>query len=169
MKNLFKIAIASMIVSIATTTSSCHLFNKQSKSDTVIKDSLVIKESINWKDTVVFYPVDSIAIKALVKCPDGSLINMPVKEIKTSRASISIGIKNGLLISKCICDSGYIKARFAEKIKEVYKSHLNKNNTVTIVPEKYIPSWVKWLAWTGALFLLATLIYLIIKIYKIFY
>lgn len=169
MNKLIRIVVIAIVTVTVFSTGSCHLFRKQSTKETITKDSLVIKEYTNWKDTVVFYPVDSVAIKALVKCPDGTLLNIPVKEIKSNRAIISFGITNGVLTSKCICDSGYIKARFAEKIKEVFKSHLNKSTTVTIVPEKYIPSWVKWLAWTGALYLLATLIYLIIKIYKIFY
>lgn len=133
---------------------------------TTIKDSTVVKTEIKYKDTTVYTPVDSASIMAMVKCPPSGVINTPVFTQKSKQATVVAQILNNILVAKCKCDSLEILLQQKETIISSYRLQAMTRAEVKVVREKYVPLWVKILAWIGAILSLSGIGIISIKFLK---
>jgi hypothetical protein len=144
--------------------SSCKT-SKSVTTNTTTKDSVNVDVRTVIKDSIVYTKVDSAAIKALVKCPDGKLINMPAIVSKSKTAKASFEIKNGIAIAKCVCDSQAIVNRTTSVIKTKFQQRLNSISKAAVIEKKVTPPWVVKLVATLSI-LLAVSILVVIKLLK---
>lgn len=160
--------IAIGFATLAMMLSCCPCKNLATTSETKTSDSVSVKTTITEKEKSVFTPVDSAAIKAMVKCPPSGIINVPEIVKKSKNATVKAGIKNNLLYANCKCDSVEAKLKYQEKLTEIYKNHVTLSNEVKVVEIEKIPKWAQYLMWIGVAAILGWIIKLVIKIYKIF-
>ena len=138
---------------------SCKSKKQLQSVKTVTKDSISVKETIIEKEKLVYSPVDSASIKALVKCPDVKPIT-----VRNKNAVATFQIKNGVAKADCFCDSSAIIFKYNETLKEVFKQHLNTTENVKVIPMPYVPWLYKILSAIGAV----AILYFTIKTIKYF-
>ena len=121
------------------------------------------------RDTIVTILPDSASIKALLECDSaGNVLIKELQEVQGKNVSLQAQLKNTnkgtALVIDCKQDSlEKVIARQEEQIKE-----LNNNKQVETIEVKYIPSFVKWLAWVGAGAILLAVLWVVLKVYRRF-
>lgn len=137
---------------------------------TTVKDSVHRKETIFNREKTILTKADSVAIQALVKCPDG-FAEMPETTQTSEQATITTSVTKGVLKGKCKCSALEEKVKYQEKLIEEFRSQ-QKDKTTTpppvMIKVKEIPTWFKVsFAALGVLFLLAVLtIFILLFIIK---
>lgn len=133
---------------------------------TEVKEVVVEREV---RDTIVTIAPDSASIKALLECDSAG--NVLVKELQEAQgknvalqAKLKQTNKGTALVVDCKTDSlERVIALQNEKISE-----LNNNKQTETIEVKYIPSFVKWLAWVGAGAILLVVLWVVLKVYRKF-
>jgi hypothetical protein len=148
--------------------SCCPCKNLASTSETKTSDSVNVKTTITHKEKSFFTQADSAAIRAMVKCPESGIINLPEITKKSKNSTVKAGIKNNVLYASCNCTSVEVKLKYQEKLTEIYRRHINTSNAVKVIEIEKIPKWAIYLILAGVASILAWIIKLVIKIYKIF-
>lgn len=121
-------------------------------------------------DTIVTIAPDSASIKALLECDSaGNVLIRELEEVQGKNVSLALALKNAkgkpaTLAIDCKQDSlEKVIALKDETIKE-----LSNNKQVETIEVKYIPSFVKWLAWIGAAAILLAVLWVVLKVYRRF-
>jgi hypothetical protein len=134
---------------------------------TEIKE-VVVERTIT--DTIVTIEPDSASIKALLECDSaGNVLIKELEEVQGKNVSLALALKNlkgkpATLAIDCKQDSlEKVIALKDETIKE-----LSNNKQVETVEVKYIPDFVKWLAWVGAFFVVFYLVKIGLWVYRKF-
>lgn len=140
---------------------SCKTTKDVERIRYVSKDSIQVRDSIVEKEKLVYSPVDSAKIKALVKCPD-----FEKTTVKNKHARASFEIKNGVATVDCLCDSTAIKVKERERYKTVIKQHLKEYSEVSkrTIREPFIPNWARVFVCIGV----GTTLYGVFRIIKLF-
>lgn len=159
------IGIAAIIVAVVLgALASCS--TPQPIVQTEVKEVVVEREV---RDTIVTILPDSASIKALLECDSAG--NVLVKELEEAQgknvalqAKLKQTNKGTALVVDCKTDSlERVIALQNEKISE-----LNNNKQTETIEVKYIPSFVKWLAWIGAGAILLAVLWVVLKVYRRF-
>lgn len=153
--------ILTVLTAIAIATGCCPCKKLKNQSERIVKDSVWTKVETKWRDSIIQTPVDSVAIMAMVKCPDNGVINIPVVTKKNKQATVTAGVVNNKLIAHCKCDALEMKVKLQETSIEKYRLAIDKYKNIQVISKKYIPDWIKVLAGVGV----AALVLLAIKIY----
>ena len=121
------------------------------------------------RDTIVTIQPDSASIKALLECDSAG--NVLIKELQEEQgknvalqAQLKQTNKGTALVIDCKADSLQV---LVDKYREEL-SQVSDNKQVETIEVKYIPSFVKWLAWIGAASILLALLWVVLKVYKRF-
>lgn len=139
----------------------------QALTSTVVQDSVSTTIKKEYRDSIIRIPADTASIQALVKCPPNGLANMPEVKLKSKRAVISAKVVNGELDATCICPELEKEVKLLkETITQLRQRNTFTTRTLPPVEIKYIPAWVKFFAWTGAISLLLLGVLICFKIYK---
>lgn len=77
-------------------------------------------------------------------------------------------VVNDTLVSTCLCDTAAIRAQYRETITTRLRSEFSKV-VLPPVEVKFIPKWVKWLAWIGGFWIVIAIGWLILRVLKWFY
>jgi hypothetical protein len=133
---------------------------------TDVKEVVIEREV---RDTIVTIAHDSASIKALLECDSAG--NVLIKELQEAQgknvalqAQLKKTNKGTAFVIDCKQDSlERVIALQNEKISE-----LNNNKQTETIEVKYIPPFVKWLAWIGAFFVVALLVRVALWLYKKF-
>jgi hypothetical protein len=133
---------------------------------TEVKEVVVEREV---RDTIVTIAPDSASIKALLECDSAG--NVLIKELQEAQgknvalqAQLQNTNKGTAIVIDCKQDSiERVIALQNEKISE-----LNNNKQTETIEVKYIPSFVKWLAWVGAGAILLAVLWVVLKVYRRF-
>lgn len=115
------------------------------------KDSVSVSEKITYRDTFVMIPADTAGIMAMVKCPDGAKPTMQMITGHGRHSTISVDINNGLLRATSSRDSLTVKLQNTEKERDYYREKSSTLKETTVEKERYVPGFVKALAWIGGL------------------
>ena len=123
-------------------------------------------------DTIVTIAPDSASIRALLECDSaGNVLIKELEEVQGKNVSLALALKNSqkgkpaTLAIDCKQDSlEKVIALKDETIKE-----LTNNKQVETIEVKYIPDFVKWLAWIGAATVLYVLLRVALWVYKKFH
>jgi hypothetical protein len=125
---------------------------------TEVKEVVIEREV---RDTIVNIAPDSASIKALLECDSaGNVLIKELEEAQGKNVKLQAQLKNTnkgtAIVIDCKQDSlERVIALQNEKISE-----LNNNKQTETIEVKYIPSFVKWLAWVGA----AAILYVLIRV-----
>lgn len=133
----------------------------------------VVKEVVTErvvKDTIITIAPDSASIKALLECDSvGNVLIRELQEEQGKNVKLQAQLKNTkqgtTIVVECNQDSlERVIALQNEQIKE-----LNNNKQTETIEVKYIPSFVKWLAWIGGASIVIAILALALWIYKKFF
>ena len=133
---------------------------------TEVKEVVIEREV---RDTIVTIAPDSASIKALLECDSAG--NVLIKELQEEQgknvalqAELKQTNKGTAMVVDCKTDSlERVIALQNEKISE-----LSNNKQTETIEVKYIPSFVKWLAWIGAGAILLAALWVVLKVYRRF-
>jgi len=114
-------------------------------------------------DTTVSFPADSVRIVSSVN----SLSEIPTVK-KGERATLSISRLGEIITADCKAEALEAKIRLLNKEIEHFREVKTDRSETVIVPERFVPWTVKYLAWIGGIFLLFHGIKLILKFYNPF-
>lgn len=146
MKQLFYIGLLLILV----TSCRCPKVMTDTK---VITDTLTVEKKIIERDTIFFTDTARVAVKIPVFQLND--ISKPFKPIIKQHKNARVIIKRirDTIRFTAECDSIELAAKIKDQfIKEHHKKETLKTEIVQI---RYIPKWVKWLAWLGAICILA--------------
>lgn len=121
------------------------------------------------RDTIVTILPDSASIKALLECDSaGNVLIKELEEAQGKNVALQAQLKNTnkgtAIVIDCKQDSlERVIALQNEKISE-----LSNNKQTETIEVKYIPSFVKWLAWIGAGAILLAVLWVVLKVYRRF-
>ena len=145
------------VVSLLTTSCSYDFYCKRCPLEpTVIHtvetvDSVVIVETL--KDTVitVYLPADSLITIHKVICDSLGYAQMAQTVMKHKNMIVTLEIEKGILKHNVthLLDSLEVTILYKEKEVNTLKKKLEKLEQHTVTKEKYIPKFVKILAWIG--------------------
>ena len=133
---------------------------------TEVKEVVIEREV---RDTIVTIASDSASIKALLECDSaGNVLIKELHEAQGKNVALQAQLKNTkkgtAIVIDCKQDSlERVIALQNEKIQE-----LNNNKQTETIEVKYIPSFVKWLAWIGAGAILLAVLWVVLKVYRRF-
>jgi hypothetical protein len=133
---------------------------------TEVKEVVVEREV---RDTIVTIAPDSASIKALLECDSaGNVLIKELEEAQGKNVALQAQLKNTnkgtAIVIDCKQDSlERVIALQNEKISE-----LKNNKQTETIEVKYIPSFVKWLAWVGAGAILLVVLWVVLKVYRRF-
>jgi len=121
-----------------------------------VTDTIIVKDSVSVKDTIITILRDTVAIEDTIPCPDYE------KEIKGLRSHIKVLIKDHKLTATCICDSIELKLQ-----QYTYWHSIEHNHTElrTINPKK-ISWWRQTIEVGGYIFFGLILLAIAYGIYK---
>lgn len=91
----------------------------------------------------------------------------PVKKTY-KHATLIQKVVNDTLVSTCLCDTAAIRAQYRDIVTTRLRSEFSKV-TLPPVEVRYIPTWVKWLAYIGGFWIIIAIGWLIIRVCKWFY
>jgi hypothetical protein len=133
---------------------------------TEVKEVVVEREV---RDTIVTIAPDSASIKALLECDSaGNVLIKELQEAQGKNVALQAQLKNTdkgtAIVIDCKQDSlERVIALQNEKISE-----LSNNKQTETIEVKYIPSFVKVMAWIGGALTLLLLIWVVLKVYRRF-
>ena len=139
----------------------CKSQHSTSVEKTTVTDSTVVK--LTPVDTTVTFPADSVRIVTSVN----SLSEVPTIK-KSTRATLSISRLGEIITADCRAEALEAKIRLLNKEIEHFRKIETDRSETIVVPEKYVPWTIKYLAWIGGIFLLFVVGKLILKFYNPF-
>lgn len=159
-----RILVAAICVAMAAWMCSCK--SPQPIVQTEVKEVVVEREV---RDTIVTIEPDSASIKALLECDSaGNVLIKELQEAQGKNVKLQLSLEqasgNGVVTVECKQDSlERVIALQNEKISE-----LSNNKQTETIEVKYIPEFVKWLAWIGAFFVVFYLVKIGLWVYRKF-
>lgn len=160
-----RILIAILLSSVIVT--SC---SKKMQPQVVIKDSIIIKEKLIKKDSIIHLPGVKILIRDTIPCPDiiikkeDSIINK--SGVKTS---VKLNVEKGKISAECNTSDLELAISWLEGQVEYYKSNTKTVYVDVPGPKEIIPVTPKWV-WYVLIYAIALTIYVfrepIIKLVK---
>lgn len=144
MKKLFSASLLLFVCSVMLLV-GCSRKVTPPTSSKVTSDSIITDRYVIERDTTLKTPSALVGLKIpLTTIKEGF---KPVENSK-KQSKVSAKVENGNLVVDCKCDS----LEIAAKIRDTYESALRKTTTVeTITQEvRYVPWYIKLLAWIGA-------------------
>jgi hypothetical protein len=129
-----------------------------------IRDSIVIKDTT----IVIKIPGETVTNTVEIPCPDPGPAYVPKKvHAETSLAYADAWFQYPNIKLVLVQRDTTIEARLESAIKEAYywKTEYTKISYVP-APVKFIPKFIKFLAWVGGIFLLSIIGYVTLKILK---
>lgn len=136
----------------------------QSTLERTIHDTLRIEKTVTLRDTV--FKTDSAAVRTAlsVPCPDFKTDFKPVSKT-VKNAKLTTELVSDSLVINCKCDTLAIVAQIRDTKEKQYHSRSEKE-TKKAKPEKYIPGYVQFLAWSGGVFWVLLLLGIYYKHFK---
>ena len=140
------------------------------QASVIIKDSIITKDTVIYRDKIVLFAIKGDTVFAEKKVP----ITVDISPVwaQNEYATASAWVQDSKLklqliqkdqVIKIIIDSAYKESKYW---KEKYT---NEKQVITLPappPEKFVPKFIKFLAWVGGVFLLGVILYVAYKVFK---
>lgn len=114
----------------------------------VIKETITVIDTVIIRDTILQAPAASATLNADLK----DLKEGFKQQSKSNQATASASVAGGKLSVNCDCDSLSIYAKLHDRYSMVQS---DRQETITPPPviqyDKYVPWWVRFLAWFGGI------------------
>lgn len=164
MKNIIQAAVVALMLS------GCKTHKPIVQTE--VKEVVVEREV---RDTIVTIQPDSASIKALLECDSaGNVLIKELQEEQGKNVALEMALKNkqsdkgesagATLEIDCKADS-------LQMVIDVQNEHIHELNDIIskhVEEIKYIPDFVKWLAWIGAFFIVFYLVKFYLWVYRKF-
>jgi hypothetical protein len=171
---IIRIIVAALLVALLVTIlPSCK--TPQPIVQTEVKEVVVEREV---RDTIVTIAPDSASIKALLECDSaGNVLIRELEETQGKNIALELllhGYKNkpnepSKPITELLVDCKQDSMERVIALQNEKISSLTNNKQTETIEVKYIPSFVKWLAWVGAGAILYVILRFALWIYKKFH
>jgi len=139
------------IVTLALLISGCATRKAiQSANKTTIKDSIRVKTNYKYRDTTIYIVGDTNTIKV----PIIKIAEQPVYQ-KSRYTTLSLQRSGNNVVAECRLDSLALQLKLKDKEVEMQRWYIEKQENTIVIPKKYIPKMIKWLAFIGGGFLLS--------------
>lgn len=133
---------------------------------TEVKQVIVEREV---RDTIVTIAPDSASIKALLECDSaGNVLIKELQEAQGKNVALQAQLKNTNKGTSIMIDCKQDSLERVIQLQNEKISELNNNKQTETIEVKYIPSFVKWLAWVGAGAILLAVLWVVLKVYRKF-
>ena len=154
MRLLFLISILSFLMTSCVTQEKC---NRLFPPTVTVKDSIITKETIKWKDTTITIPGERVVIKDFVWCDSLRKAQLPKKSVKSGSLTATVEIKDGEIKVDCKAASLQKVIQLQEKTIETLKTH---SSTEVRIDKEYFIRWYDHVTrWGFLIFVAATLVY----------
>lgn len=124
-------------------------------------------------DTIVTIAPDSASIKAFLECDSaGNVLIKELEEVQGKNVSLALALKNSQKGNPTTTIAVNCKQDSLQILVDKYKKELiqaSKNLQEKTIEVKYIPSFVKWLAWIGAASILIAILAIALWVYRKFF
>ena len=137
----------------------CKSQHSSTVEKTTVTDSTVVK--FTPVDTTLTFPADSVRIVTKVN----ELSATPIIK-KGERATLSISRIGEIITADCRAEELEAKIRLLNKEVERFRQIEKDRKETIIVPEKFVPWYIKMLAWIGGISSLYAIIRIVYIIYK---
>ena len=163
--NILRVIVAAICVAIMLAMFGCKA------PQPIMQEKIVEVERVVTKtDTIVTILPDSASIKALLECDSaGNVLIKELQEAQGKNVSLALALKN--LKGKPATLSVDCKQDSLEKVialKDETIKEMSNNKQVETIEVKYIPAFVKVMAWIGGALSLLLLLWVVLKVYKRF-
>lgn len=163
--NILRVIVAAICVAIMLAMFGCKT------PQPIMQEKIVEVERVVTKtDTIVTILPDSASIKALLECDSaGNVLVKELQEAQGKNVSLALALKN--LKGKPATLSVDCKQDSLEKVialKDETIKEMSNNKQVETIEVKYIPAFVKVMAWIGGALSLLLLLWVVLKVYKRF-
>jgi hypothetical protein len=157
-----------LLAFVLTLVSSCTTYDKRLNkwcarcpTTTITKDSVIVKNTVTVKDSIIQTPADSAWLFAYLQCDSLGRVSIPKEQFKDGqKTEIQYILKNNWLQAVCVVDTTHIAIQWLENHKETYANHTTVVERTFRVP--FEPTWFQFIAmWLGYLWMLAMLILLL--------
>lgn len=159
-----KIFIGSLMALLLFTALSSCRSAKPPTIQTDIKDSINVAIEHVERDTNIIAPGAKteleFKISDLEKLPDGIILKSQDKQ-----AGLKFIKENNKIKATCNCDTLAIQAKLRDTYTSQDRVRTITNNVITEV--KYIPTWVRWLAWIGGISIGCILVVFGLRLYNL--
>ena len=164
--NILRVIVAAICVAIMLAMFGCKA------PQPIMQEKIVEVERVVTKtDTIVTILPDSASIKALLECDSaGNVLIKELQEAQGKNVSLALALKN--LKGKPATLSVDCKQDSLEKVialKDETIKEMSNNKQVETIEVKYIPAFVKVMAWVGGGACLLVLIAIALWVYKKFF
>lgn len=167
MKNSILLIIALFLASCATQKKCLEKYPPE--TFTRIDSVFIEKEKLIIRDTLVYIelPGDTVKFTDTVRIEAGQVILKPVVK-ETERTKVTASVVNNRLVLEVVEKPLIIEKLLKGVIQErdFYKELSKKEAKTEIIREKFIPTWVKYLSWLGAIFIFI-LIFVVLRFFKV--
>lgn len=121
----------------------------------VIHDTTTVEKTVTYHDTV--FKISSSMVTYTLDFSDIDQLKFKPVLKSNKNAKLTAQVVNKSLVMGCYCDSASIKAQLKNILIKVVKSTL-KEVTKPPVKVEFTPTWIKILAWIGAVCLVIILL-----------
>ena len=133
---------------------------------TEVKEVVIEREV---RDTIVTIQPDSASIKALLECDSaGNVLIKELQEAQGKNVKLQAQLKNTSKGTAIVIDCKQDSLERVIALQNEKISELNNNKQTETIEVKYIPDFVKWLAWVGAGAILLAVLWVVLKVYRKF-
>lgn len=152
------LTLIAIVVSLAACGSGKNRSTKH--TTTVLKDSTVTEIRYQKRDTLITIPGDTLRVTIPY-----SEITKEGKKITQGNQTVSIAKDNaGNVVVDCITAEIQRLLQLQDQIITTLRKIESDTKETTIVPQRYVPFYIKALAWMGGIFIFLIGIGLILKI-----
>ncbi len=134
------------MVTCSTILSTAGCRSLRPAQERIVHDTVKVERTITIRDTVLKAAPASVSVAVNAPCPE--LKNLSVDRTH-KHARLTLRMDGDSLKANCLCDTNAIRAQL---INTHEKQSRSRTETLTrTVREKYVPWWVKFLAWSGGI------------------
>ncbi len=140
-KALLILAVSILVVSCATQKRCTRKF----PPEVMVKDSTWVETKIEYRDTVIYTPSDTVTLTDTLQCDSLGRVNMATQTVSSNQATVTVAIKNNELIVEARCDSLELELKKWKEIRS--ENRFRQIKEIQVKREKYIPGFYSFTFW----------------------
>ncbi len=119
--------------------------NRKFPPEITIKDSTYTQTKIEYRDTTIYTPADTVTLTDTINCDELGRVNLPKRTVRSNNASVTVGIVDNKLNVTANCDSLELEIKKWKELRYTETTHSHKE--VQIKTEEVIPSFYQFCFW----------------------
>jgi len=148
---------------VAFSLASCRSAKITTQETITVRDTTTTVVTVTPRDTLIKIPGDAVKFRVLLADLTEKKLS---KKSPSGRTEASVFVMDEELFVDCKTDSLEQVIQLQEKTITTLRNRLEQKDTVVEVPVKFVPWYIKTLAWIGGALLLLGACYIAIMILK---